>query len=111
MSVWRKCSLNKEISFLGLALRAGKLSVNKIVYDRIRAKKAKLVIATNDASQRTKKQLSDKCAYYEIPYMSALESMEVSQSLGRNNVKYLSIDDQGMADAFLRIMKNRNEVE
>ena len=56
------------LRMLGLAKRARKIAVGTdAVIDAVRsANRPSTVIAASDASDRTKKQLADKCAYHKV---------------------------------------------
>ena len=55
---------NKFFRMLGLAARARKLNFGEgAVRDSVRTKLAKMVIVAQDASDNTKKKLSDNCKF------------------------------------------------
>lgn len=92
--------LNKEIySLLGLAARARKISSGSTLIEDIRNKKVKFVIICEDASDNTKKKISDKCRYYQIEYVTLLNSDLLSTSIGKLNRVAVGILDKGFADS------------
>ncbi|MGB7594772.1 MAG: ribosomal L7Ae/L30e/S12e/Gadd45 family protein [Erysipelotrichaceae bacterium] len=88
---------NKLSNNLGLAKRAGCIVVGSKMMDAIRAKNASLIILATDASQRTKKVVSDKCRYYEIPCYENLSMPELSQAIGFSHIAAVGIIDEGFA--------------
>ena len=53
--------------YIGLCMAAGGVKTGvDTVLGEIRSLKARLVIVSSDASERTKKQLTDKCSYYKV---------------------------------------------
>ena len=59
---------NKVLSLLGLATRAGKIKSGSFLTEQaVKAGKAYLVLIAGDASENTKKKLSNMCSFYEVP--------------------------------------------
>lgn len=90
---------------LGISLKAGKLKTGEGVIDSIRSKKAKLVIIAADASERTKKTITDKAKFYNIDCIIRSTSAEISKAIGKNNRVAVSILDQKLAEKIKMIMK------
>lgn len=90
---------NNYLSIVGLAFRARKCSIGEdnIVKD-IQNKRAKLVLLANDIGPQTKKKLTDKCKYYEIPWIVIDEDREVlSKAIGKTKRVGVAILDAGFA--------------
>lgn len=90
---------NKIKGLLGLAQRARKIVIGETAMTAIRQKKAKLVVLSSDCSPRTIKQVSDKCKTYEVEIIRVESSEELSQSIGKNNIVFLAVLDEGFANA------------
>ncbi len=102
---------NKIYGMLGLAKRAGKAtSGTDAVIDRIRSYKAYLVIISNDASDGTKKRISDKCKSYETDYVFYGNCDEIGRAIGVNNCVAVAITDQGFAKSLKEKYNNLTEV-
>ncbi|MFL2106508.1 YlxQ-related RNA-binding protein [Desemzia sp. FAM 23991] len=87
----------KALNLLGLATRAGKLvSGEDLTIKQVRSEKAKVVIIANDASENTRKKISDKCQYYEIPYTIQYSKAELSQAIGKERT-IVCLTDAGFA--------------
>ena len=89
--------MNRLDNILGLAKRARKLSVGDAVLEDIRKKKAKLVVICSDASENTKKKISDKCTYYGIPYLYMEDSVRLNTAIGSYNYMAVAVLEDGFA--------------
>lgn len=98
---------NKIYGMMGLAKRAGKaISGTEAVIAKIRGFEAYLVVISNDASDGTKKKISDKCKSYETDYVFYGNCDEIGRAIGVNNCVAVAITDDG----FARSIKNLTEV-
>lgn len=87
---------------LGLAYRARKLTYGTTnVIKSIQNGSAKLVIIASDASGNTKKKITDKCKYYDIPFKIEYLSTEISSAIGKRNIMTVSILDSGFKEMLL----------
>ena len=84
-------------NILGLAMRARKLSTGDSFLEDIRKKKAKLVVICMDASENTKKKISDKCKYYGIPYVYIDSSVRLNAAIGSYNYMAIAVLEEGFA--------------
>ena len=84
-------------NILGLAKRARKLSTGDSVIEDIRKKKAKLVVICEDASDNTKKKLTDKSTYYGIPYVYIESSVILNHAIGSLNYMAVAVLEEGFA--------------
>lgn len=101
---------NKELSLLGLARRAGKLEAGfDVCVAAAREKKAYLLLAANDVSEKTFKNLRYEAERAGIPAVRIeAEMIETSKACGvRAGV--LAVTDQGFAKALLKEMETRTE--
>ena len=96
---------NNAISLLGLAARARCISTGELVLTAIRSQKAKLIIIADNASDNTKKKLTDKCTYYKVPYVFCESSDVLSQAIGQNNLMAVAIMDTGFAEKLYSYLK------
>lgn len=84
------------IKHLGLAYVAGKLKLGvDAAIVSMQKKQAYLVLVAHDASILTKKKMRDKCSHYGIELIESYSSEDMSTSLGRQNVKVLTVLDKG----------------
>jgi ribosomal protein L7Ae-like RNA K-turn-binding protein len=94
--------MKKYEGVIGLAFRARKLAAGtESVLDAIRAKKAVLTLVTSDASEDTKKRLSDKCAFYGGRYVIIpTTKSELGRLLGKNDTAAAAFLDASFVKAF-----------
>ncbi|MDE6952547.1 MAG: ribosomal L7Ae/L30e/S12e/Gadd45 family protein [Erysipelotrichales bacterium] len=91
--------LNKEVySLLGLCSCARKLSRGSLLIDDILHQKASFVIICEDASENTKKKISDKCQYYHVDYIISGEIDLLSHAIGKSNCVAVGILEKGFAN-------------
>jgi ribosomal protein L7Ae-like RNA K-turn-binding protein len=96
--------------FLGLAMRARKLvSGEDPVIQAVRRGQAKLVLIASDASENTKKKVSDKCTYYEVPCHSVGDRYQLGRAIGKEARVVLAITDENMAGHLLRLVTANHE--
>ncbi|NLP37933.1 MAG: 50S ribosomal protein L7ae [Firmicutes bacterium] len=95
--------MNKVLSLLGLARRAGKLCFHEAENLRvIRSGAAKLVILASDAGQATAKKYRDKSSYFGVPLVVAALKKELGRALGTSPRTAVVILDEEFA---LRVKK------
>lgn len=87
------------LSIIGLAYRARKCATGtETIIEQIRMKKAKLILIAKDASDRTKKQLYDKCNTYHIPYIEVGDRKTLGSAIGKSDRVAIAILDKGFAN-------------
>ncbi|MEF9864270.1 MAG: ribosomal L7Ae/L30e/S12e/Gadd45 family protein [Christensenellaceae bacterium] len=83
---------DRFFNFLGLGARAGKLVYGAQGCDKaIKTGKAKLVILDGSASENTKKDFIDACAYYKVQIMILEQNDVLGKCLGKPNNKIIGI--------------------
>ena len=91
--------LNKDVfSLLGLASCARKITTGDVLIKDIRSHKVNLVLIAEDASDNTKKKITDKCIFYKISYIFIESSEDLSRAIGKDNRMAVGILDRGFAD-------------
>ncbi|MGZ7444450.1 L7Ae/L30e/S12e/Gadd45 family ribosomal protein [Paenibacillus sp. TH7-28] len=104
--------MNKALSGLGLAMRAGKLVTgDEVVLKAIRSAEAKLVIVAGDASANTQKKYRDKCGTYKVPLLVGFDRDMLGSSVGKPERVVLALTDQGFADMVRKAIAKTSEVE
>lgn len=98
------------LSFLGLCARAGKLSKGTHATEfAISSKKARLVVASEDISEKTVKELKFKADKHNIP-VRTLEGI-TAETLGQRVGKkcgIVAVNDEGFAKALLSKIEGGN---
>ena len=83
---------------VGLAIRAGKVSYGvDLVKKAVRANKAKLILLTDNASERSKKDINDICNYYKADLITGDFADMFYQLTSKDLMKVMSINDEGFA--------------
>lgn len=98
---------NKEkvLNLIGLAMRARKVNTGvDIVVGAIQSKRTRLIFIASDASSETIKKLTDKCTYYGVKYNLEFSTDELNQAIGKNNVKVVSINDNGFSENIQKLI-------
>ncbi|WP_187355309.1 YlxQ family RNA-binding protein [Paenibacillus tengchongensis] len=91
--------MSKALSYLGLAMRAGKIVTgDESVLKAVRSSEAKLVVLAGDASDNTQKKFRDKCGTYDIPLVIASDRDELGASIGKDQRVVLAVTDKGFAE-------------
>lgn len=87
---------NKIISILGLAMRAGKISLGApATYEALKKNKVSLVVVSTNCEGDTMRQINNKCTFYGVEIVKVLSEEELSSSIGKKNVKVIGILDEG----------------
>ncbi|MDC3414101.1 YlxQ family RNA-binding protein [Aquibacillus sp. 3ASR75-11] len=96
---------NKYLNLLGLAMRARKCTLGEenIVKD-IQRQKAKIVLLANDTGKQTRKKLSDKCQFYNVPFYVVDDRDTISQAIGKSGRVAIAILDDGFANKIKLIL-------
>ncbi len=83
---------------LGLAYVAKKIVLGTdYVVAALKKGELKLVLLANDASSNTKKKISDKTKTYQVELIEKYTSLELSEALGKSDVKVVGIKDKGFS--------------
>lgn len=86
------------LNMVGLAYRAGKCTLGEeAILKDIRSNRAKLVLLASDIGPQTKKKLTDKCNYYEVPFIIADDRETLSNAVGKSQRVAIAILDAGFA--------------
>ncbi len=94
--------MDKRLNNLGLCQRAnGLISGEENVISAIQANKIYYLFLANDASENTKKKITDKAKYYQIELDDSYSSSELSKAIGKENRMIIGITNKG----FLKILK------
>lgn len=88
---------NNVYSLLGLASRARKIVSGETLIMNIRNKNVSYVIIAEDASDNTKKKISDKCKSFDVQYSIEGSSDKLSKAIGKQNRMAIGIMDVGFA--------------
>ncbi|MGI6787024.1 MAG: L7Ae/L30e/S12e/Gadd45 family ribosomal protein [Acholeplasmataceae bacterium] len=87
---------------LGLIARARKLITGtELVIKGLQKQEVYLVLVSSDASNNTKKKITDKARYYETEILE-IDDYLLNQSIGKTNIKVVGITDIGFKELLLK---------
>ncbi|MCY0901949.1 MAG: ribosomal L7Ae/L30e/S12e/Gadd45 family protein [Firmicutes bacterium] len=91
-------------SLLGLAARAGELvSGEDICMREIRSQRARLVVLATDAGANGAKKIRDKCAFYGVPLVVALDRTVLGQVIGKGDRTVVAITSTAFAEMIKKV--------
>lgn len=91
--------MDKTLSTLGLAYRAKKIVLGEEVLNQI--SDVKLIVIASDISEKSRQRFIKKCDFYNIEYIDSFTGQEISNALGKNNIKVVGIIDEGFKKSLL----------
>ena len=96
-------SLNKQLSLLGLAMKAGKVVSGEFAVEKyVKEGKAHLVLVAEDASKNTKKSAHDMCVFYEVPLYDIGTKEELGRTIGKEYRALIAVTDENFAKAMTK---------
>ncbi|GAA3406570.1 YlxQ family RNA-binding protein [Paenibacillus hodogayensis] len=103
---------HKALSFLGLAMRAGKLAIgDEGALKAVRSGQARLVVLAEDASDNTRKKFQDKCAHYNVDLVECFDRYELGAAIGKEARVLVAVVDAGFAQKIKSFLVKPSEVE
>ena len=100
--------MDKVLSYLGLARRAGKILFGDEILENFSRGSISLLFLAKDISPKSRDRFAKKCLYYKVPLIEDYSADELSAALGRPIVKTAAVCDHGFAKA---IQKERRCVD
>lgn len=101
---------NRVTSFLGLCMRAGRItSGQEACVDLIRRQEAALVLLDGSASDNTRKRIIDACHSHDAPAWE-LSANALGQAIGKRGRMVIALQDDGMAQNLLNLLKDEERL-
>ena len=97
--------LNRTLSQIGLAQRAGKIVAGDELAIALKQNRVCYLFIAQDASEKTKARFLKSASYKQIPVNQDYLSVELSQAIGKVNRMVLGLTDPG----FMRLFKKKEE--
>ena len=92
--------INNILGLIGLAMKAGKVCFGAdSVEENIIKQKVKLLIISEDSSERTKNKFIKLCEKYNIPVIIDGDIDTLSKAIGKNNKAIIGIKDINFAES------------
>ncbi|MCI8821450.1 MAG: 50S ribosomal protein L7ae [Lachnospiraceae bacterium] len=102
---------NKVLSYLGLATRAGRVVSGEFCVEKsVRQRRARLVLVSEDASENSRKNFRNLCTYYKVPLYFFGSREELGAACGKEARVSAAIEDEGLAMAAVRELKQRSGI-
>ena len=93
----------KLLNLIGLATKAGKTVSGEFSTEKaVKTGKAWLVIVSAEASENTKKQFANMCAYYTVPIYFFGGKEELGHAMGKEFRASLAVLDEGLSKAMVK---------
>lgn len=95
--------LNKAISLISLATKAGKTASGEFCTEKeVKSGKAELVIVAADASDNTKQKFKNMCEFYEVPIYFYGDKDTLGHAMGKEFRASLAVTDLGFAKGIIK---------
>lgn len=95
-------TVTRLYGLIGLAKRAGKIvDGQERVLQAITARKAKLLVLTEDAGENGRKKLLDKAKSYQVPCVTFAGKNALGWAIGRDQTAAVAVLDDGFAGKLL----------
>lgn len=92
-------------SLLGICKKAGNVAAGEFMTEKsVKTGKSKLVIVASDSSANTKKNFSDMCAFYKVPYKEFGSKDLLGACLGYEYRASLSVSNEGLANKIIELL-------
>lgn len=89
---------NKALSMISIAAKAGKVVSGGFLCEKaIQEGNAYLIIIAENAAKNTRKKFTDKCTYYNVPYVIFGDSNVLGNRIGKESRMTLAVTDIGLA--------------
>ncbi len=92
-------------SLLSIAAKAGKTAGGtEMTIDKVRKGRAAVVLFGTDSSDRTKKVITDKCGYYEVPAYEFSTKESLGRSIGRKDLSAVAVTDENIGREIIKLL-------
>ena len=95
--------MDDVLKLMGLIYKAHKMIYGEELINRM--KDVKLLFIASDISDKSRARLLKKCHFYDIDIIDKYSSDELSNSIGKENIKALGITDKGFKETILKKIK------
>lgn len=95
----------KILTLIGFAYKSRNLvSGEGITLEYIKSNKVKIVFIANDASENTRKRISDKCKFRSIELIDIFTRFEIGKAIGKDERVVLGITDENFANSIKKLL-------
>lgn len=91
--------MDSALQLLGLIYKAKRMILSE---DEVlnHLSEIRFMIIASDISIKSKERFLKKCSYYKIEYTDKYTTEQLSNSIGKDNVKVIGITDKGFVKSF-----------
>ena len=94
----------KLLGLMGLAMRAGQVTLGaNLALGVIKSGKAALVLIDEEASENTRKKLTDACAYRAVPIFTLPHGL-IDDACGKDSRYAAALNSGGLADKIRQLL-------
>lgn len=95
--------MNKILSLIGLATKAGKTVSGEFSTEKaVKSGTACLVLVSEEASANTKKKFQNMCTWYEVPIYFYGTKEDLGSAMGKQFRASMAVTDPGLSDAIVK---------
>ena len=103
-------NLNKVMSLVSLAQKAGKVTSGEFSVEKsVKTGHSFLVLVADDSSENTKKMFSNMCEYYDVPIYFLSDKENLGHFIGKEFRASVSINDEGFANSIKKQLSVLNQ--
>lgn len=103
--------MDKILSMVGMAMKAGKVVSGEFSTEKaVKSGKAFLVIVSEAASENTKKMFRNMCTYYEVPMYTYGSKEDLGHSMGKEFRASLAVTEEGFAKSIEKRLKEAKRI-
>lgn len=107
---WKILKQSKALAMLGMAQKAGRIVSGEFSTEKaVKDGSAYMVIVAEDASDNTKKQFSNMCSFYEVPFYVYCDKETLGKAIGKQYRASLAVRDEGFKNTIEKHLKNELE--
>ena len=104
--------MDRLLSLLGIAQKAGKVVSGSFLCEKaIKSRQARFVIIAGDAQKNTVSTISNKCAFYNIPFEFYGNKDTLGHAIGKEERSCAAVTDQGFADSISKLLSSGKKEE
>lgn len=100
---------NKIYSLLGLATRGRNAVSGEFMTEKaVKARKAFLVIVSEEASDNTKEMFSNMCEFYKVPLFFFGGKEELGHAMGKEMRASMAVTNKGLAESLIKYLEENS---
>ena len=99
---------DRILSLLGLTTKAGAVVSGEFSTEKaVKSDKAFAVFVADDASDYTKKMITNMCTYYDVPIYFYSDKESLGHAIGKEKRASIAITNEGFAKSIEKLFGNK----